>query len=961
MVGSKCMIGVLAIFGSVVYAGQFHSPPKLFESTKMLSVNVGTNLRNRESVPCAYIVELMAKPETTEAQMQRDAFLVQAKKISGVTVQHTYAIGMNGLSVEFDDNCQNVQGLASLDIVKNIWPTGLIQAPSIVVEEDANGGIGNTGGRAKRPLLERRAKKEKSILSNGGDLKGLKPQVYNTGSQGEGVKIGIVDTGVDYNHPALGGCFGGDCKIGWGYDFVGNNYNGRNKPQPRPDPMDTCYGHGTHVAGIIAGEASNFTGLAPKARIGAYRVLGCQGVGGVQVFLAAMEKAAQDGMQVINLSLGFKKNWPSSPESRMAQFLVERGIIIVASAGNDGMNGMFGISSPATAAGVIAVAAVDSNRISANIFMLSGNQNKMQFPYSASNFVKVRENDRWKVIDIANDDPDMQNGCSSFTGNYTNSFVILDRGECEFSVKILNAQKTGAAGVIIHDTVGSMDKLDTNSTGINIPVIAVDIDTGNNLRRYLKKRKSSPPTIIWQRERVRLDNPNSDSIYQYSSWGPSIDLRQVKPEVTATGGFIISTYPVALGSWKTLSGTSMAAPHISGLAAGMIASTFAGLSPNETVAAFRDAILQTGTMVKAPKWMDGILDENAIIPTIRQGVGRVRARDSNYINYRDAIITNPVRTFPLTNDESTVNSFKFNIRISNVTGRASLEHFGAVTVSKWKNHKEVEPYYSNAKAKVKLSESSFTIKENQMTQSSDDSSSPPSMYKEIDVTVSPPRGLNPNEFYVYSGYIRCTIVDKLNGRKIIRQMVYQSYFGDMNAIPMIQSGKFAPKVGQLVKGVNSIDWSGDSLAIDVDKRPMFVFRLAHPSMRVLAQILDANTKKVLGYMPNFDYKQVEQSGAGIEGNNVGFWDGNIQMASAFGQVDGPVKQALPGKYYIRLLVCSIFSDMRSETSYDEWVSPVITVINTAQFDFSQTGAASFASQNNPTLLGEANSQQAVIM
>lgn len=83
---------------------------------------------------------------------------------------------------------------------------------------------------------------------------------------GNNIKVGIIDTGVDYTHPALGGCFGPGCRVAYGYDFVGDDYNGMNMPTPDADPMDNCNGHGTHVTGIIGAQDDEltFTGIAPK-------------------------------------------------------------------------------------------------------------------------------------------------------------------------------------------------------------------------------------------------------------------------------------------------------------------------------------------------------------------------------------------------------------------------------------------------------------------------------------------------------------------------------------------------------------------------------------------------------------------------------------------------------------------------------------------------------------------------
>jgi len=80
---------------------------------------------------------------------------------------------------------------------------------------------------------------------------------------------------------ALGGCFGLGCLVAGGYDFVGDNYNGSNTPVPDNDPLETCFGHGTHVTGIIAaqpGNVYNITGVAYQSSIYAYRALGCNGV-----------------------------------------------------------------------------------------------------------------------------------------------------------------------------------------------------------------------------------------------------------------------------------------------------------------------------------------------------------------------------------------------------------------------------------------------------------------------------------------------------------------------------------------------------------------------------------------------------------------------------------------------------------------------------------------------------------
>src|SRR6476619_2604496 len=125
------------------------------------------------------------------------------------------------------------------------------------------------------------------------------------GLTGRGVRVAIIDTGIDYDNPDLGGCFGRGCRVAKGYDFVGDDYNAADVDPviaPDPDP-DDCAGHGTHVAGIV-GANGEVVGVAPEVPFFAYRVFGCEGSTTEDIILAAMERAWRDGADVINMSLG---------------------------------------------------------------------------------------------------------------------------------------------------------------------------------------------------------------------------------------------------------------------------------------------------------------------------------------------------------------------------------------------------------------------------------------------------------------------------------------------------------------------------------------------------------------------------------------------------------------------------------------------------------------------------------
>jgi len=140
----------------------------------------------------------------------------------------------------------------------------------------------------------------------------------------DGPIIAIIDTGIDYRHPDLGGCLGVECKVIGGYDFVDMDN----------DPLDG-HGHGTHVAGIAAGTGLS-NGVMQTARLLAYRTLNSYGSGTASNVIAAIEQAVIDGAQVINLSLGSSDGTPSHPLSLAVNNAVQMGVIVVASAGNSG-------------------------------------------------------------------------------------------------------------------------------------------------------------------------------------------------------------------------------------------------------------------------------------------------------------------------------------------------------------------------------------------------------------------------------------------------------------------------------------------------------------------------------------------------------------------------------------------------------------------------------------------------
>jgi len=189
--------------------------------------------------------------------------------------------------------------------------------------------------------------------------------VHDGENRGTGVKVAVIDSGIDYTHPDL------DANYAGGYDFVNVD----------TDPMDD-YGHGTHVAGTACAEDddSGVVGVAPECALYALKVLDAGGYGYSSDIIAALQRAVDDGAQVANLSLGSSRD-PGSTVQAAFDNAEAAGLLIVAAAGNSGNPAGRGnnVEYPARYDSVIAVAATDSSDNRAS-FSSTGDQVELAAP-----------------------------------------------------------------------------------------------------------------------------------------------------------------------------------------------------------------------------------------------------------------------------------------------------------------------------------------------------------------------------------------------------------------------------------------------------------------------------------------------------------------------------------------------------------------------------------------------------
>jgi subtilisin family serine protease len=214
----------------------------------------------------------------------------------------------NGASFDLAHPAEEHDGIttkiASLATVKSIWPVRQYSRPEFKSTVFPASDASNALKRRDDPSAT--SDDTYPVHAMGGVDK-----VRDQGYTGSGLFVAIVDTGVDYKHPALGGGFGAGFKIAHGYDFAGDAYNGTNTAVPKADPYSQCNPHGTHVSGIVGANANeyNFTGVVPDATLGMYKVFGCAGTVGNDLLIAAFLKAQQDGADVITASIGGASGW----------------------------------------------------------------------------------------------------------------------------------------------------------------------------------------------------------------------------------------------------------------------------------------------------------------------------------------------------------------------------------------------------------------------------------------------------------------------------------------------------------------------------------------------------------------------------------------------------------------------------------------------------------------------------
>ena len=430
-----------------------------------------------------------------------------------------------------------------------------------------------------------------------------------SGDKGQGIKFGVVDTGVDSSNPFLNptgftypaGFPKGNTKLTTPKVIVAKVFPGPVRDASSTKAFDPTEPHGTHVSGIAAGDegttapagvdhpaTSNLSGVAPRAWIGNYRVFTIPTPLGHEAdtpeIVKAFEAAVTDGMNVINFSGGGPSTDPANDAmNETVHNTALAGVVPVIAAGNDREDfGLGTAGSPGTAPDAIAVAAVSNSHVFAPALSVVGGPPSLgAVPIQGAAGRKLPAG--WSTLDqtivdvtavvgtdgkpveahLCGPATDPNSGLGTLPkASLTGKIVLVSRGLCSFVSKAERASLGGATGIILVDNRFG----EANGIPVPLPIPAgmiSDLD-GQQLRAFLAANGGHASIRVTSDIR-EIQTNRSGVITSFSSAGPTDFGHDLKPDISAPGLDVLSS--TAGSTFSVYAGTSMATPHVAGAAA----------------------------------------------------------------------------------------------------------------------------------------------------------------------------------------------------------------------------------------------------------------------------------------------------------------------------------------------------------------------------------------------------------
>ena len=518
--------------------------------------------------------------------------------------------------------------------------------------------------------------------------------------KGEGTVVAVIDTGVEMTHPAFSGTLTGtpamtaadvealtpqlgmgktgiyyNEKFPFAYDYADDD----NDAMPSPGDYGS---HGTHVAGITAGDADQIVGVAPEAQIIVAKVSrSVEGDIPDSALLAALDDMVVLRPDVVNLSLGQLGGMDNEADSVYAtvfKSLQDAGITVNAAAGNHYSAGYGNLSGknlpyasdpdsstqcePATYSSVVSVASMD-NLLSYNAFTAAGKDIAYQRA-RGFNGEKVAELSEmtpgtYEYVDAGfASEEDAAALKAKYPDGLAGKFALVSRGQMTFQKKIENLAPLNPAGILVYNNVAGDSLMIMSVTTLDVPAAFISNESGKAMLEAadhhltLVDGKTVTPSATY-------------SMSDFSSWGVTPDLR-LKPEITAPGGNIYSA--ILDGKYDHLSGTSMATPQMAGVSAVVLQRVqsdplFSSMSARQQVDVVQNLIMGTATPV-----VDPAQDSGAYYSPRKQGAGLVNALAATTSSVYPTVVGAPEPSRPKADLGDGTTGWHFDVTLHNLSG-----------------------------------------------------------------------------------------------------------------------------------------------------------------------------------------------------------------------------------------------------------------------------------------------------
>jgi subtilisin family serine protease len=854
VLGIVLLLGVFitsSVFASDVGPVEPLSPVPVIESYEMV-----------DETPSAWFVEFRSLPlaaggNIKQIKAEKDNFTkAAAKEKIEFTQRYEFITLWNGISIEIKPSQLN--RLFALPGVVGVFPVEVISIPE--------------NFESPAPDLYT------ALAMTGADI-----AQSELGYTGKGKKVAIMDTGIDYDHPDLGGCFGPGCRVYTGWDFVGDAFNAdptspSYNPVPNPDPYpDDCNGHGTHVSGIV-GANGTVVGVAPEVSFGAYRVFGCEGSTTAEIMMMALEQALKDKMDILNMSIGSAFQWPQYPTAKAADLLVEKGMVVVASIGNSGANGLYSAGAPGLGEKVIGVASFDNSHVFLNYFEV--NDQKIGYiPMTFSGPVPTFGTEEIVYIGQA---------CNTDTllADPYRKVALAVRGTCVFGEKALNAFKAGAIGVVIHNNAAGVfnGTLGAPIPGYeDLPVVGISQADGLFIRA-----QAAPITMTWTDQLDSFISPTGGLISSFSSYGLAPDLT-LKPDIGAPGGNIYSTYPLEKGGYATLGGTSMSSPHVAGAVALLLQA-----KPKLKAYEVRD-ILQNSA---DPKVWGGNPGLGFLDNVHRQGAGM--------LDIDDAILaTTQILPGKIAAGEGEAGPFTQTLLITN-NSKENVT-YDLTYVNALSTGGVMVPGFTTSNAYVEFESSSITVRANKTVK--------------LNLTITPATGPINGQ---YGGYI---ILTPQGGGQVYR-VPFAGFVGDYQGIQALTpTANGFPWLGILYAGsfYNFAENDFWVYSMQGDDVPYLLVHFDHQIEVFRVEIIQAKSGQLIHPVFNAAiYEEYLPRNSTAGGFFAFAWDGTRIQSNGYNGVGNTQDLTIPvpdGMYKLVIKALKANGDANNPAHWEIWESP----------------------------------------